>query len=224
MRALILGSLLAACSHQANHGPSAFDRELAALPAADASYAAPRSAKPRALAPGQWVKQRIVDQDGHHALVTTKVIGRFGHQVWLERETESEQGTRARKLLVSLGDQKDARTIDVYQSWIKHPDGRVEKLAPMLIGAEKARVQGELAALLLGRKADGQEDVAVTAGRFARAYKARVKERVLGVETDSELWWHSEVPFNGVLRTRRVGAPGGSELVAFGLSGARSVF
>ncbi|MET0287506.1 MAG: hypothetical protein ABW352_23670 [Polyangiales bacterium] len=223
MRGLLVCSLLlAACSHRA--GPSTFDRELAALPATDAAYAPPRSPKPRALAPGQWVKQRVVDQDGHHTLVTTKVIGLFGHQVWLERETESEQGTRARKLLVGLGDRNDARTIDVFQCWLKHADGRVEKLAPMLIGAEKPRLQSELAALVLARPAQGQEDIAVSAGRFARAYKARVKERLLGVEVESESWWHPEVPLNGALRTRRVGAPGGSELVAFGLRGAKSVF
>jgi hypothetical protein len=216
--------LLAACSHSASRGPSSFDRELAALPAADARYEPPRTPRPLALAPGQWVKQHVTDQDGHHALVTTKVIGLFGHQVWLERETETEAGTRARKLLLSLGNRKDARTIDVFQYWIKHPDGRVERLSPMLLGAEKTRLQRELAALLISRRADAREDVAVTAGRFARAYKTRVKERALGADILRDTWWHSGVPFNGSLRTVSVGAPGGSELVAFGLSGAKSVF
>ncbi len=224
MRSIIATLLcIGACAHHAVE-PTPFDRELAALPASGAHYAAPRDAKPLPLAPGQWVKQHVVDQDGHHTLVTTKVIGLFGHQVWLEREDEGATGTRVRKLLLSLGDRNDPGTIDIYQYWLKHPDGRVEQVSPMMLGAEKPRLQGELGALLIVRKPDAQEDIAVTAGHFARAYRARAKDRASGREVSHDTWWHSSVPFNGSLRSVGVGVPGGSELVAFGLSGAKSAF
>jgi hypothetical protein len=217
-------ALLAACGARAGHGPTSFDRELAAMAASEALYGPPRNAKPLPLAPGQWVRQHVVDQDGHHALVTTKVIALFGRQVWLESETESEAGTRAIKLLLSLGDRKDPKTIDIYQYWVKGADGSVEQLQPMLLGSMKPKLQTMLADVLIAHRPDAQEDVAVTAGRFARAYKARVKVKSLGGSAESDTWWHSGVPLNGSLRTVRVSAPGSSELVAFGLSGARSAF
>lgn len=216
--------LMAACGARGSHAPSSFDSELAAIAPTDAHYGPPRNAKPLPLAPGQWVKQHVVDQDGHHALVTTKVIGLFGRQVWLESETESEAGTRAIKLLLSLGDRKDPKTIDVYQYWAKTPDGKVEQLQPMLLGGMKPKLRSMLAEVLIAHRPDAQEDVAVTAGRFARAYKARVKVKSLGGNAESDTWWHSGVPLNGSLRTVGVSAPGRSELVAFGLSGAKSAF
>jgi len=214
----------AGCGAHASQAPSTFDRELAAIAQNDACYGPPRNAKPLPLAPGQWVKQHVVDQDGHHALVTTKVIGLFGRQVWLESETESEGGTRAIKLLLSLGDRKDPKTIDVFQYWVKAPDGRVEQLQPMLLGSMKPKLQSMLAEVLIAHRADAQEDVAVSAGRFARAYKARVQVKSLGSSALSDTWWHSGVPLNGSLRTVSVSAPGSSELIAFGLSGAKSAF
>lgn len=217
--------LLAACgAATASQGPSSFDRELSTLPNADARYGPPRAAKPLTLAAGQWIKQHVVDQDGHHALITTKVIGRFGRQLWLESETESAAGTRAIKVLLSLGDRKDPKTIDIYQYWVKHPDGRVEELPPLLLGTLKPALQRTLGELLIARRPQAQEDVTVTAGRFARAYKARVKDRALGGVTLTDTWWHSGVPFNGSLRTVSVRAKGATELVAFGLSGAKSAF
>lgn len=224
MRLRLLSLLLLAACGAHSHAPSRFERELATLPRADAHYGPPRNAKPLALAPGQWIKRHVVDQDGYHALVTTKLIGLFGRQVWVESETESEAGTRAIKVLLSLGNRKDPRTIDIYQYWVKHPDGRVEQLPAMLLGSHKPRLQQQLAEVLIAPRAEGQEDVAVTAGQFARAYKARVKERALGSEALADTWWHSGVPFNGALRTVGVSSPGHSELVAFGLSGAKTAF
>jgi hypothetical protein len=215
-------TLLAACASH-SRGPSSFDRELAALPRTNAHFGPPTS-KPLALAPGQWIKRHVVDQDGHHALVTTKVIGLFGRQVWLENETESEAGTRAVKVLLSLGNRKDPKTIDIYQYWVKHPDGRVEQVQPMLLGPVKPALQNMLAEVLIAHRPEGQEDVAVTAGEFARAYKARIQVKALGSHALRETWWHSGVPLNGALRTVGVSAHDRSELVAFGLSGAKSAF
>lgn len=225
--ALALVLSMVACGARTSQAPSSFDLALssrASLPVNDARYGPPRTAKPLPLAPGQWIKQHMVDQDGHHALVTTKVIALFGRQVWLESETESEAGTRTVKLLLSLGDRKDPKTIDVFQYWVKDPDGHVEQLQPILLGSMKPQLKSMLADVLIGHRPQAQEDVAVTAGRFARAYKARVKVKALGSSALTDTWWHSGVPLNGSLRTVGVNAPGGSELVAFGLSGAKSAF
>jgi hypothetical protein len=224
MRLPVLLLVLAACGSQRAAAPSAFEQQLERLAISSAHYGPPRGKKPLPLAPGQWIKRHVIDQDGHHALVTTKVIGLFGRQVWLESETETDQGVTAIKLLASVGDRRDPKQIQIYRYAIKHPDGRVEQLPAMLLGALKPRLQRTLAEVLVFHPPIAQEDVAVAAGQFSGAYRARVKLDALGSSVLRDTWWHSGVPLNGSLRTVGVSAPGKSELVAFGLSGAKSVF
>ena len=44
------------------------------------------------------------------------------------------------------------------------------------------------------------------------------------MSSTSDVWWHPEVPINGLVKAVGVGEPTTTELVDFGHEGARSVF
>jgi hypothetical protein len=176
------------------------------------------------IAAGQWIKQHMVDKDGKHSFVTTKVLSEEGERIWLETETESYYGATALKMLITLGDRKDPSTIEVHEYWMKHEDGRVEQFPSFLVASMKPTVRQVLAGTTVVNAPEGQADVATPAGQFQQAYRARVTANVLGHEFVSDAWWHPAVPLSGGVRSIGVNPASQVELVAFGTSGAHSVF
>lgn len=69
-----------------------------------------------------------------------------------------------------------------------------------------------------------QQDAVVAAGTFAGCYHGRSTVAVAGYSTTSEVWWHPDVPINGVVKTVGVGEPTSTELVDLGREGAQSTF
>ena len=223
--ALFTALLLSACSPRVDQSAkSSIDRQIQQLRPGSEQYGAPTKSDPAPLAAGQWIKQHVVDKDGNDSIVTTKVLRVDGTRVWFETETETYSGKTALKALVSLDPAGDPKKMDVHEYWTKSAKGKVEQIPPFLLEAMKPTLRTVLANLSAYRAIDGQEDVSVPAGQFAQAYKGRVKIDALGKTLVSDVWWHPEVPINGGVRAIGVDPKSTTELIAFGTSGAKSVF
>lgn len=203
---------------------AAIERQVAALRPSSVRHQAPTSSELAPLLAGQWMKQHVIDKDGNHAFVTSKVLSVEADRAWLEHETESYAGSDAVKMLVSLGDRIDPSSIEVFEYWTKDSEGNVRQLPPLAVAALKPALRGALVSTAISQTPEGQEDVTTPAGVFVQAYRARVEAIAMGRTFVSEVWWHPLVPFSGSVRTVGVDPQGKSELVGFGQSGATSVF
>jgi len=217
--------LVSGCGAHIDHASrAAIDSQVAALSPSSVRHQAPNSPELSPLVAGQWIKQHVVDKDGNHAFVTSKVLSSEGDRVWLEHETESYTGSDAVKMLVSLGDRIDPSSIDIFEYWTKDSEGNVQQLPPFAVAAMRPALRGALVSTAISQTPEGQEDVTTPAGVFEQAYRARVEAIAMGRTFVSDVWWHPLVPFNGSVRTMGIDPQGKSELVGFGQSGATSVF
>jgi hypothetical protein len=217
--------VLSACGPHIDQAAKAgVDQQVARLARSGQHYPAPTSSELLPRAPGQWVKSHVTDKDGNHSFVTSKVLSMDGDRTWLEVETESYSGSSAVKMLVALGDGKDLSNVDVYDYWIKHPNGRIEQFPSFMLGAMKPTLRNMLANIAVSHSPERQEDVSVPAGTFEQAYRAHVTLNALGTTFTSDAWWHPAVPLNGGVQSIGVDPIGKTELVSFGLTGAQSVF
>jgi hypothetical protein len=223
--AFALLALVSACgSHVDPAAKASIDRQVAQLAPGKQHYGPP--SEPNAAPPkeGQWVKQYVIDADGKDSFVTIKVLQIRDDKLWLETETQSYAGNSAAKVLATLGDRHDPNTIDIYEYWLKHTDGKVQQFPPALLESMKPMLRKLFASAIVSHAPEQQEDVRVAAGTFEQAYKARIKLTVLGQNVEQDAWWHSDVPLNGIVKSVGIDPSGRTELVAFGQSGARSAF
>jgi hypothetical protein len=73
-----------------------------------------RSAEPMPLAPGQWAKYKIVDEEGHPSIATYKVVGEEAGAHWIEFEQETYYGETVTLMLSNLGNRRDPDTIEIH--------------------------------------------------------------------------------------------------------------
>jgi hypothetical protein len=224
---LLLSALvLAACAPSIDGAAKAdLDRRLAAMAPADRDVPAPTAAEPMPLAVGQWIQLHQIDDKGQPSLSTYKITGAEADALWLEVEQDTYYGKSAIRMLVAFGDRTDPTAFDVRRVITRDKNGNTNEMPSGMLGLTKSVYEPILETLTIRWEGMPQEDAQVTAGRFAGCYHGRSTVAVAGHSTSSDVWWHPEVPINGVVKTVGVSDPGtSSQLVDFGTTGATSTF
>jgi hypothetical protein len=222
---LSCAALFAACAPSINQAARAdVDRRIAAMQPQDRRVDMPTTPEPQPLAVGQWITIRQIDKEQRPSLSTFKVVGVEGDAYWLEVENDTYFGSTATKILVALGDRTDPSSFDIRLAFTRDSNGTVSELPPPMIEMMRGTFRPILDSLVIRWTELPQQDATVVAGTFAGCYHGRSTVAVAGHSSTSEVWWHPQVPINGLVKTVGVGEPTSSELVDFGYEGARSVF
>lgn len=202
------------------------DRQIAAMQAPAASFPAPSAGdfRPMPLAPGQWAKFKIVNDEGEPSFYTYKVLGEEGGAFWVEVAMDSYQGKNLQKMLVFFGSRTDPKELEIRAVVTKDIKGNVIELPrdmmPMMQGLYKSAV----ASLVLSWQGLPQESASAPAGSFNGCYKTRSKAQWGPWKSEADSWSHTAVPINGLVKSRGVDKKFDMDLVAYGLTGAASEF
>jgi hypothetical protein len=216
--------VLAACGASINEAAKAdIDRRAAALQPSAREVAAPTAPEPMPLAPGQWMT--IVQDDGEkRSFATYKVIGQDADAFWIEVATDTYYGKSATRMLVAFGDRRDPKSFDIRAVFTKDTEGRVQEVPSPVLSLMRSTYASVLDNFVIAWSELPREDAAVPAGRFLGCFKGRSTVSFAGESITSDVWWHSAVPINGMVKSVGVDNASTAELVDFGLTGARSEF
>src|SRR5688572_2041934 len=224
---LLLAALvaLAACTPSINPAAKAdLDRRLAAISPNPRRVEAPAAPAPLPLTVGQWITLRQIDREQRPSMSTYKVVGEEHGAFWLEVTTDTYFGSSGSKILVALGDRTDPTQFEIRRAFTRDQNGHISEMPPPMIAMMRSTFQPVLDAMVIRWNELPQQDASVAAGTFAGCYHGRSSVSVAGHSSTSEVWWHPEVPINGVVKMVGVGEPTSTELVDFGREGAQSTF
>jgi hypothetical protein len=221
---ILLSLALTACGASINEAAKAdIDRRASALGPSSREIEAPTAPEPMALAPGQWMT--LLQNDGEkRSFATYKIIGQDADAYWIEVSSETYYGKSATRMLVAFGDRTDPRSFDIRSVFTKDTDGRIQEVPAPILSLMRSTYAGILDSFVITWSELPREDAAVPAGRFAGCFKGRSTVSFAGNSVTSDVWWHSAVPINGMVKSVGVDNEGTAELVDFGLTGARSEF
>jgi hypothetical protein len=198
------------------------DRRVAALSAGGGTVGAPSSYEPMPLAVGQWTQYKMTDDKKQPSFLTYKITGQEAGAYWVETVHETYTGRMIQKLLVSFGSRTDPNQIEIRGVKTMDHNGRVTELPPSMMPLLQATYRGVVASLIISWQGLSQEAAAVPAGRFDGCYHVRSEAQWGPWKSTADSWSHPAVPLSGTVRSVGVDRPFTMELVAFGLSGARS--
>jgi hypothetical protein len=221
--ALVLLLAFSACSPSVNQSYKAsIDQRVAALQPSGQKYEAPAAPEPLPLAVGQWSRYKLVDEEGHPGFISYNVVGEEGGAYWIEMLNESYTSRLVTLMLIDLGDRRDPSTVDVRQMKQKTDDGSVNELPAPVLGLMKS-IWGPLVdALIVDWREKPQEAAEAPAGTFDACFKVQATVAFAGKSWTTDTWSHPAVPINGGVKSRGVDKPSSMDLVAFGLTGAKS--
>jgi hypothetical protein len=218
-------SLLAGCGPSIDPAAKAdIDRRIAALGAPRQSYAAPAGFLPTPFAVGQWTRHKLVDDKGQPSFLTYKIVGQEGDAFWIETVTESYAGKTALKILLSIPNRTDPRSIDIRAVSMKDREGRVQVIDPTVLQFVRGTYQDAMSTLVLSWQGLPQDDTSVPAGTFAGCFRARTEATWGPWHSASRSWSHAIVPITGLVKSQGLDKPTTMELVDFGVTGAVSEF
>ena len=181
-------------------------------------------------APGQWVQYKMTLFDGEPKFLTKKVIGEEGGALWYEIVHETYEGRTIEQLLVAGGDRTDPEQVELRAVRKKDEKGQVTTLsradlwdAKHQMGPADIYMEHAVAAsLIIHWRGLPQESTIVPAGQFEGCYR-RHTEITRGKKRVEDSWSHPEVPLGGLVRMQ-IDPRYVVELVAYGMTGARSDF
>lgn len=218
-------TLAAACGPSIDQAAKAdIDRRLASLSASGQSFTPPTTFEPMPLGPGQWAEYKAIDGDGKPSFMKMKIVGQDADAYWFEIESQTYQGRSAMLYLMRIGDRRNPDSIEIRAVRQMDKDGDVQVFPPEMIAMMQSMYRSGLTMLTVTWENQPQEDAAVPAGSFAACFKVRSEVSVMGFRSSSMTWSHPLVPLSGMVRSQGLDNPGTMELVAFGTTGARSVF
>jgi|SRR5450631_287775 len=221
-RSLLLGSLtivfvLMSCGPSID--PAAkrdIDARIANLRVSSTVVAAPPPGRLESMRPavGQWVQYKVSLPDGRVKFVTKKIIGEHAGALWYERVDETYEGRVVQQLLFAVDDHADPAKVELRAARTKNEKGRVVTLSRPTMWQESYWAEAEAVAHIRRWPALPRETTVVPAGRFEGCYREH---------TVDDVWWHPNVPLSGLVRVE-IGSGVTFELVAYGVTGARSDF
>jgi hypothetical protein len=171
----------------------------------------------------------VVDFRGDPSFLTTKIVAREGDTWWFETVLVSDVGKLITKLLVFVGERRDAGSIEVLAGRVRFRNGNIVEIPP-----SKLASYGALFHVVVSWQGQPQQDAVAPAGTFRSCFKGRnVWERWI-VGPSSTAWSHPAVPISGLVRAEVIEDPQpwyrkrpleiakSTELVGFGETGATS--
>lgn len=202
---------------------AALDQRVTQLQPQATVYPSAQTTEPLPIKVGQWIQTKSVDPKGRVSVTTVKIVGQEDKAFWQEIVADTYDGRMIMLSLVDFGDLKHPNTKKMLRLKIKDQKGNVGEYPSGIVGW----MQGLAPSVDLGADVPrSQEDVQVLAGRFTGCYKSPLSINSLMGTTTGTNWWHPTVPINGIVKSIIDNGllAGTSELVAFGLEGAKSEF
>jgi hypothetical protein len=195
------------------------------------SAPAPTANESMPLAVGQWAEYKIIRPDGLPSFLTQKIVAEVDGAFLIEIVHDAYEGHTAEQLLVAVGDRLDPKKVELRAVKLKDAKGRVTILAPAnLLVARNGLGPVDLywedavsVSLANHWRGTPQASTVVTAGRFEACYFIRSAQKRVRRPWVFESWSHPSVPLGGLVR-KQDNRGSVSELVAYGISGARSDF
>jgi hypothetical protein len=221
---VLLSLALAACGASINEAAKAdIERRATALQPSSRQVEAPTAAEPMPLAPGQWIT--LLQNDGEkRSFATYKVIGQNADAFWIEVANDTYYGKSATRMLVAFGDRRDPKSFEIRAVFTKDTEGRIQEVPSAILSLMRSTYEAILDSFVISWSELPQEDAAVAAGHFRGCWKGRSTVSFAGDSYTSDVWWHSAVPINGMVKSVGVDNEGTAELIDFGLTGAQSEF
>ena len=174
------------------------------------------------LAVGQWTRHSVRRADGTSSEMSYKVVGTEGDAFWIEIESGAPGSGTVISLLITLKDRKDPASSDILAARMKLPGQEMREVRGDSLNSTKDAYKKNMAQMFVpGLAGMAQEDVTVPAGTFKGCYRRSEKTDVGDVHSETTLWTHPSVPITGLVRSKAKDGTG-LELIAFGLTGAKS--
>jgi hypothetical protein len=222
--AAVLALAFTACGPSIDAAAKAdVDRRVAELRSPAQVFGAPASATPMALAVGQWVTYKFLNDKGQPSFLTLKLVGQEGPAFWYETSNQSYYGKSSTRMLVDFGDRRKPDSISIKSAKLRDNKGNVTEYPESMIGLMNSLLRGQLGPIVMDWTGLPQEDTQAPAGRFPQCYKGRSEVSFAGFKTASVVWGHTAIPLSGMVKSQGDNNTTG-ELVAFGTSGATSDF
>ena len=197
------------------------DRQVATLQARATTYPAPASTEPMPLAPGQWVKLRLVDKESRPSFMTYKVVGQEGDAHWVEVKTEQYSGKTVLKMLLALGDRTDVNKVEIRRLIVKQGDRAPMDYQSPMLDIVKGTYKSVARGLVVDWKSLPRETKTAPAGTFEDSFTGQSEVSLFGFTSRARSWSHPAVPIQGLVHSD--GEDGSKiDVVDFGTSGATS--
>lgn len=194
------------------------DQWKAALSPSDQQHAKVAPTRPE-LEEGQWAEFLEVDDKGQPAQVTYKVVGKEDNAIWLETERVSYFERTVSKMLLDVTDWTAESGIKVKRMISRRNDEPAQELPPFMLDMMANPL---LAGFRFKVEAGAEESITVPAGTFEGAVRVDTEMKTPFGNFKAVTWAHGAVPVAGYVKSQNEEKTYTSELVAFGLSGAKS--
>lgn len=223
---LCLVLALAACGKTSGDGAgpaSTAGTSVAEPPAQGGEVARPAATELAPFAVGQWSKYRVTMDDGATTEITYKIVGEEHGAHWLEIVRGAANAGTVMQLLVKLKSRSDPSGLDIQAARIRMPNDQIRELRDETLKVSAEGYKRALADIFVPSLAGApQEDVTVPAATFRGAYKREQKVETKQASSDQWVWIHPAVPISGVVKSEEIGKPNKTELLTWGVSGAKS--
>lgn len=181
--------------------------------------------KPIDWAPGQYVITGVRAK-GKLTSVSKMLLVRKEAGGWVIETVETDKkGKETVSQILMLGYDEAFKTNDTSKfklGWMKtrDEDGKIQTIEGEQLAMFNMIVKSTWDKLLvnIGSFTDGGS-VTVPAGVFAATNFQKASVKVLGMNIETESWYHAAVPVNGVVKTQTADGKNVTELLSFGFDG-----
>ncbi|MCB2206323.1 hypothetical protein KQI65_16385 [bacterium] len=178
---------------------------------------------------GQYVVHGVTDGN-ERSIIRTAIVGKEGDAWIIETSSLSPTGETIMQMAVTGLEQVQSTMntdlIDV--KWVKMKAGddeEVQKIDGIALSVGKSAYAKGLSGLAVNfEKTGGTAAVSVPAGTFNGCTKITAKTETWIKDFESEGYYHTSVPLNGMVRSKSLDDDTVTELIEFGLSGAKASF
>jgi hypothetical protein len=178
---------------------------------------------------GQYVVHGVKDGEDR-SVIRTSIVGKDGDAWIIESASLTASGETIMQMAVSGLEQvqKSMNPEDMDVKWVKMKAGEdeeVQKIDGMVLSMSKSMYAKGLTGLVVNfDKTGGTAAVRVPAGTFNGCTRATAKVETWIKDFESEGYYHPSVPLNGMVRSVSTDDDTVTELIEFGLSGAKRSF
>lgn len=219
-----------ACAPSINPQMKSATDSLVASVRGSHEVSAPASLEPMSWAPGQWITMRMTDvKNGRQSVMKISVVGAENGGFWVETDTQDYFHHSITKVLYSGMPHTAEEATDKMQKIITWSDDKERQEMDFTANSPAMAFSKSLMKSFAQANyvpdaisAEAREDVSVAAGTFRGCARYQVNASVGPVSQQSKSWFHPKVPLNGVVKASSDDGQWTSELLDFGLTGARS--
>ena len=187
---------------------------------------------PAAWAPGQFVTTGLTEQGVHKSIMRMAVVGKEGDGYIIEMLNEDVRGRTGQQMLVkgldklASGKSQDA-AIEIVWMRVQDQNGQIQKMEGPMLNMMSMTMQGSLRKMFDLQSSQQTGDggtVQVPAGTFKGTTRIDAEVKIMGMTVKSTTFAHPSVPLNGMVRNVSSDGKTVTDLLDFGMSGAKPSF